>query len=67
MPENTRTPRGRGRPKINPPNLSERFMVRVTPEEHALLASLAESDGRSLSSFARRAILAGVGQMPEDS
>lgn len=49
MPENTH--RGPGRPRVNPENLSERFMIRCTPEQKALFSSLAASDRRSLSAW----------------
>ena len=63
MPKNTPEDRPRrGRPPINPPELSERFQIRVTAEELREFKRLARSQGRTLSAWARIAIGSSIGR-----
>ena len=55
-------PKSPGRPKTLG-HLTERFMVRCTPEEKARWEEQAARNEQSLSHFARRAMRAGLGEM----
>lgn len=57
------TPVLRGRPPVNPPNLSERTMVRITDDEKRRWADAAQAEGISLSTYLRRAARAGLGEL----